>query len=203
MERIGGAEAFDSLLDRLREYLGEAAQALAWSAADLHSPVEIAQAGQDLVEIVRSRVRWEIGRLAPTLDPDPMAYLAPEDGSRASVPLRREVAVLFVDLHGFSELCERIPVEALAPLLNLYLELARVCIRTGEDVVDRWMGDAMLGWFNAPPQAPGPSVSGPVGGVAHALGSAPSARCAPAGASPSLLHRRALRRGGPRADWDP
>jgi len=52
-------------------------------------------------------------------------------------------------------------------------------------------------------RAAGPSVSGPAGGVADAAGGAPSARRAPPGAPPTLPHRRAPRRGGPRADRNP
>jgi adenylate cyclase len=40
------------------------------------------------------------------------------------------------------------------PLLNCYLELAWACIRAEGGVVDRFMGDAVLGWFNAPFELP-------------------------------------------------
>jgi class 3 adenylate cyclase len=154
MERMGETEAFDSLLDRLMEYLGEAERALARSAPGPDSPVKLVRTSRDLVEILRSRVHREIGRLAPMLDPDLTAYLIRADGPEDPTPIRREVTVLFVDLHGFSELCERTPLEALVPLLNRYLELAWACIRAEGGVVDRFMGDAVLGWFNAPFELP-------------------------------------------------
>ena len=207
MERMGETEAFDSLLDRLMEYLGEAERALARSAPGPDSPVELVRTSRDLVEILRSRVHREIGRLAPMLDPDLMAYLIRADGpedptpgpdahpARGHRPLRGPPRLLGA-VRAHSPGGPGAPAE---PLSGARMGLHTGRGRRGGSIY----GGCGAGLVQRSLRAAGPSVSGPAGGVADAAGGAPSARRAPPGAPPTLPHRRAPRRGGPRADRNP
>jgi adenylate cyclase len=63
---------------------------------------------------------------------------------------RRQVAVLFSDLRGFTHLCSEIPPEGLVPQLNLYLTQIVEAITAHEGCVDKFIGDAVMAEFGAP-----------------------------------------------------
>ncbi len=67
---------------------------------------------------------------------------------------RREVTVLFVDLHGFTALAERTPPEKVLELLNAHLGTAAEAVLVYRGTLDKFMGDAMLTIFNAPHPQP-------------------------------------------------
>jgi adenylate cyclase len=63
---------------------------------------------------------------------------------------RRELTVLFCDLTGFSALCERLPPEGVADVINLYAtEMARTVMDHG-GTVDKFIGDAVMAFWGAP-----------------------------------------------------
>ncbi len=67
---------------------------------------------------------------------------------------RREVTVLFADIRGYTALAEQMPPEKLVALLNEYLALMTAAIFQYEGTLDKFMGDAVVAFFNAPePQA--------------------------------------------------
>lgn len=67
---------------------------------------------------------------------------------------RREVTVLFADIRGYTTLAEQMPPEELVALLNEYLALMTEAIFENEGTLDKFMGDAVVAFFNAPePQA--------------------------------------------------
>lgn len=107
-------------------------------------------ASRELLEHLRAHIQREQALLHRLLDPHLRAHLARHPDPWPEGGIRREVTVLFADLQGFSELCDRLPLEDLIPLLNRYLQVAWEAIRREGGVVDRFMGDAVLGWFNAP-----------------------------------------------------
>jgi len=63
---------------------------------------------------------------------------------------RHLVTVLFADIRGFTALAERMPAERLVVLLNGYLSLAARAILKYEGTLDKFLGDAAMGVFNAP-----------------------------------------------------
>jgi len=63
---------------------------------------------------------------------------------------KREIAVLFVDLRGFTSMSERLNPEQVVEILNDYLNLTSSAIFRFEGTLDKFIGDATMAIFNAP-----------------------------------------------------
>lgn len=63
---------------------------------------------------------------------------------------KRNVAVLFVDIRGFTTLSEMLSPEEIVRILNRYLTLTSDCIFEYEGMLDKFIGDATMAIFNAP-----------------------------------------------------
>lgn len=63
---------------------------------------------------------------------------------------KRHVAVLFVDIRGFTPLSESLMPEQVVSILNEYLELTTSCILKQDGMLDKFVGDATMAVFNAP-----------------------------------------------------
>ena len=62
----------------------------------------------------------------------------------------RDVAVLFVDIRGFTPLSENLEPEQVVDILNSYLELTTESIFNNGGMLDKFIGDATMAVFNAP-----------------------------------------------------
>ena len=62
----------------------------------------------------------------------------------------RDIAVLFVDIRGFTPLSESLEPEQVVDILNSYLELTTSCIFRHGGTLDKFVGDAAMAIFNAP-----------------------------------------------------
>lgn len=62
----------------------------------------------------------------------------------------RDIAVLFVDIRGFTPLSESLEPEQVVDVLNSYLELTTSCIFKHGGTLDKFVGDATMAVFNAP-----------------------------------------------------
>jgi len=67
---------------------------------------------------------------------------------------RRELTIYFSDIVGFTTLSENIDASGLVPLLNLYLtEMTEIILESG-GTVDKYVGDAIVAFWNAPLSVP-------------------------------------------------
>lgn len=62
----------------------------------------------------------------------------------------RQIAVLFVDIRGFTPMSEGLEPEQVVGILNEYLELTSRAIFQNEGTLDKFIGDAAMAVFNAP-----------------------------------------------------
>ncbi|MBR4224508.1 MAG: adenylate/guanylate cyclase domain-containing protein [Oscillospiraceae bacterium] len=62
----------------------------------------------------------------------------------------RDIAVLFVDIRGFTTMSESLPPEQIVDILNSYLELTTNAIFNNGGTLDKFIGDATMAVFNAP-----------------------------------------------------
>ena len=63
---------------------------------------------------------------------------------------KKDVAVLFVDIRGFTSMSENMEPEDVVVILNEYLELVTNCIFKHNGMLDKFIGDAAMAVFNAP-----------------------------------------------------
>lgn len=63
---------------------------------------------------------------------------------------KRDIAVMFIDIRGFTPLSEGLPPEDVVAILNEYLTLTSTAIFEYGGTLDKFIGDATMAIFNAP-----------------------------------------------------
>lgn len=68
----------------------------------------------------------------------------------SSVSARRNIAVLFVDIRGFTSMSESLEPEQVVSILNEYFSVVYSSIIAWNGTLDKFIGDAAMAIFNAP-----------------------------------------------------
>jgi len=61
-----------------------------------------------------------------------------------------EIAVLFVDIRGFTTMSEALPPTEVVSILNRYLTLTTECVMKAHGTLDKFVGDCTMAFWNAP-----------------------------------------------------
>jgi adenylate cyclase len=65
-----------------------------------------------------------------------------------------DLSIMFTDIEGFTSLSEKLAPDALAVALGAYFEAMTAGVRSTEGTVDKFIGDAVMAFWNAPRRFP-------------------------------------------------
>lgn len=106
---------------------------------------------QRQVEAEREWIRQTLGRVVALRVRD---RLLADPGNLRLDGIRQPITVLFADIHQFTSFSERMAPEILFRILNSYLSLAAQAVLEQEGTLDKFMGDAVMAFWNAPDTQP-------------------------------------------------
>ncbi len=94
--------------------------------------------------------RFIRGAFAQYLSPAVIAQLEADPGRLALGGEKRELSMFFSDIQGFTTLSEGLAPEQLSGFLNHYLTELVTIIQTASGTIDKFEGDAIIAFWNAP-----------------------------------------------------
>ncbi len=101
------------------------------------------------LEAEQERIRQTFGRVVA---PRVRDRLLADPGNLRLDGIRQPLTVLFADIHNFTPYSENTPPETLFDVLNSYLSIAADIVLAEEGTLDKFMGDAVMAFWNAPDQ---------------------------------------------------
>jgi PAS domain S-box-containing protein len=124
------------------------------------SPLKDASDGMQGVAIVvedlteRRRLEAHYQLFQRYLSPAIIERLPHDPGELRLGGQRQEITSMFADIRGFTDFSQQHNPETLVEVLNQYLDVGARAVLTEEGTLDKFMGDAIVAFFNAPlPQA--------------------------------------------------
>ena len=92
-----------------------------------------------------------IGTFKRYISPDVAEALVEHDKNAMALGgVKRNVALLFVDIRGFTKMSEELEPEKVVDILNGYLEMSTNQVFRFGGMVDKFIGDCVMAIFNAP-----------------------------------------------------
>ncbi|MDR0673046.1 MAG: adenylate/guanylate cyclase domain-containing protein [Zoogloeaceae bacterium] len=70
----------------------------------------------------------------------------------------RELSILFTDIRGFTAISERLTPQQIVALLNRYFTPMTALVRESSGTVDKFIGDALMAFWNAPLDVPNHAI---------------------------------------------
>lgn len=102
-------------------------------------------------EAARRRVKDAFGLY---ISPDYMKELTRDPSKLKLGGQERELTVMFTDIRGFTAIAESMPSDALVNLMNDFLTPMSDLVMKNRGTIDKYMGDAMMAFWNAPLDVP-------------------------------------------------
>jgi len=131
---------FTSHDDRLLRMLAD------YAAIAIHN-MQLMRQLQQTKEREKQQIRGLFERyVAPTV----VEQVLTQPGTVQLGGTRQPVTVLFADVRGFSSFSSNISPEILVELLNQYMRVAAEAVLAQQGTLDKFMGDAVMAFFNAP-----------------------------------------------------
>ncbi len=101
------------------------------------------------------RAQWEKKKVTATfgryVDPAVLRQLLEVGGDALELGGRLcEIAVLFVDIRGFTTMSESLPPPTVVEIINRYLTLTTECVMRWHGTLDKFVGDCTMAFWNAP-----------------------------------------------------
>ncbi|MEO0751853.1 MAG: adenylate/guanylate cyclase domain-containing protein [Pseudomonadota bacterium] len=102
-------------------------------------------------EITKSKLRTEFARY---LSPVIVDGLARQGGGHVMEPATREITVMFVDVRGFTSISETLSAADTVALVNKFLSVISDVIFAHDGTIDKFLGDGVMAFWNAPIDQP-------------------------------------------------
>ena len=100
---------------------------------------------------VETRSKRQITKLFGQYVPPELADKMSQDPTHYSMEGQsREMTVLFSDIRGFTNFSESLPPTELAEVLNAYLSRMTAIVQQHRGTIDKYIGDAVMAFWNAP-----------------------------------------------------
>lgn len=130
-------------------------QSLLGAVADYAAvSLENARLFQEL-EAAKERETREIRRIFQTYVAPPVVERVIANPANLQLGgVRQQVTSLYADIRGFSTFAEQVPSEHLFSVLNGYLSVMARTVLEHEGTLDKFLGDAVMAFFNAPSPQP-------------------------------------------------
>lgn len=137
----GGLGAIRGATSRMR--------ALDFAPSNVESPFR--DVGDVMIELERAKTSMRaLGKYAPM---DLVRELYRSNREPTLGGELREISLMFSDIEGFTSLAERLEPGRLAEALGSYLEAMTSAVRSTSGTVDKFIGDAVMAFWNAPEPA--------------------------------------------------